>query len=326
MQNNMTNVNLSSSNIYQSSIEYNNKLSSEASRKKGIEKGEMVMSFSPDLCLSVVTNKYNSDIERFKDDFMNRCSQILNKNMEQQEFSMFIHEYDSKQMRVHAHVLFYPYIKELKKIKLNSVPNLSVRPLKVWIEEDILNTIKIEFNEYAKELYAGLEDKDIGSIIDIDDDTLFKLIKLSNLHPLNNNKDNLNDLWLDNEIKNLNQSIQLLKETSSDKTIDTGKDFSIIIDYLYDFKDDEIYKLFFEHPALISVLRKYSLNKSKSKFSALFLKLLHLSKNNNIIDLVIKKTANKKGKELKNILKNTFSGDGYIYDQLQSMNKGQTMS
>jgi len=206
----MTNVNLSSSNIYKSSKEYNKKLSSEASRKKGVEKGEMVMSFSPDLCLSVVTNKYNSDIERFKDDFMDRCSQILLRNLEQQEFSMFIHEYDSKQMRVHAHVLFYPYTKEISGIKINSTPDLSVRPLKIWIEESILNTIKKEFNEYAKELFAGLEDKEIGAIIDIDDDTLFKLIKMSNLRPLNNDKDHLEQMWLSNEINNLKQSIQLL--------------------------------------------------------------------------------------------------------------------
>jgi len=327
-ENHMNDVDLTSKNIYEASKLYSYKRAKETAKMVNADKGEILLSFSPQLCAKVVAYKYNSNLKRFKEDFTNKCVEILDRNMEQKEYSIFVHEYDSRQMRVHAHVLFYPYIEPVGVIKVSNNPETLIRPAKIWIEPEKLEQIKKEFNQYARDLHRGLEDKAPIEIIkneNFDTDSLFKLIKLANLKPNGHSKDKLVDLWNNTEINRLKKIIKLLMETSDDNKIESKKDFSIVIDYLYDFEDKEVYELFFTHKAIWSILKTFSVHKSNPKFSTVFLKLIHLTKDDNILELIKSKTKSRKAADLLNILKESFmQGDDNI--QLRERDRKQGMS
>jgi hypothetical protein len=314
----MDKVDFNSTDIYSTTRDYINKRTSEARNIYKQDKGEMVMSFSPELCQLVVKNKFDNNLNKFKQDFSSTCDEILKNNLEQKEYAIFIHEYDSTQMRVHAHVLFYPYLEQSEEIKVKN-STLKIRPPKIWVEPEILDNIKQEFNNYAHDLFDGLEGmpSELSSDVKLHMDTLFYLINLSNLTA---NKFPLSDLdskWQKPEIKRIKSLIRLLEETSDDNVINEKRDFTLVVDYLYDFDDQDVYNLFFNHGAIKSIIRDFSLNKSISKFSSCFLKLIHLTTDENIIKLIKKKITNSKGNELRNILTNSFAGDTDLVQSLE---------
>lgn len=324
----MPGVNFESRDIYSITNKYTQKKQSEARTIYKQDKGEMVMSFSPELCQLAVKHKFDNNLDKFKNDFSDKCNEILKDNLEQQEYAIFIHEYDSTQMRVHAHVLFYPFLDELEEIKVKN-SSLKIRPPKIWVEPQILDNIKQEFNNYAHDLFEGLEghQAELAPDNQLHMDTLFYLINLSNLEPNHFPISELESKWQAPEIKRIASLIQLLEETSDDTSIEQKRDFTLVVDYLYDFDDPKVYDLFFKHNALKSIIKDFSLNKSISKFSSAFLKLIHLTSDENIIKLIKKKISNSKGNELRNILTNSFAGDADLVQSLERtriQNQNQT--
>lgn len=314
----MPNVNFESSDIYSITKNYYNKKAGEARTIYKQDKGEMVMSFSPELCQLAVKHKFDNNLDKFKSDFSNKCNEILADNLEQKEYATFIHEYDSTQMRVHAHVLFYPFLDVSEEVNVKN-SSLKIRPPKIWVEPEILDNIKQEFNNYAHDLYEDLEgyEAELPQPIEPHMDTLFYLIKLSNLPTNNFPLSELENKWQASEVKRIKTLIQLLQETKDDDHISVSKDFTLVVDYLYDFDDPDVYDLFFNHKSVSSIIKGFSLNKSISKFSSTFLKLLHLTTDENIIKLVKKKISNSKGNELRNILTNSFAGDADLVQSLE---------
>lgn len=318
--NNMKDVDLTSSSIYQASRDYYNKRHSESSVKSINEKGEIVMSFSSRLCYLVTKHKFRDNLQFFKRDFEKTVNEILAQYLEQPEYSIFIHEYDSKQMRVHAHVLFYPYLDSNISLKMPDGEKY-LRPHKQWIEPHRLADIKKAFNEYAQRLYTGLEvfDKSTPENLPfpkIERKPIFDLVKISPAHKPEYTKDELESKWLDKDINQLNKAITSLSETTDDVEIRGNRDFSIVVDYLYDFDDQEAYKLFFGHKALRNIIKKFSVFKSNPKFSSVFLKLLSINKESDIVDMVEGKTQSTKAQELFNILSEYYTDDpDRVYEQ-----------
>ena len=311
-QNALSNVDLASKDIYKAAKDYNNKRFAESTVKNNQEKGEIIMSFSPRLCHLVVKHRFKGKIAAFKKDFQRVVNDIISKNLEQSEYAIFVHEYDSKQMRVHAHVLYYPYLEAESSIALPNGENQDLRPLKLWVEPEILANIKHEFNQYARHLYKDLEpfDKTLGEDFlpkKIERETLFNLIDTTPLRKPELNKEDLPNYWEVHEIRALSERLIDLTQTSDDEEIAGNKDFSIIVDYLYEFNDPVIYKQFFEHSALESIIKKFSVFKSNPKFSSVFLKLLSMTREKWIIDLIERKTRSQKGQELSNILEELYS-------------------
>ncbi len=306
--NKMVGNDISQKNIYKAAKDYRQKFNSETSKINATEKGEIVMSLSPQLCAKAISYKFNNKMSSFKKDFALNCDRILTNNLEQQEFTIFIHEYDSSKMRVHAHVIFYPYTAPVEKLNLKNLQDqeIVVKIPKVWIEKPKLAAIKKQFNQYARSLNSGLEAKPDVAVSQVDkysNDELFEAIPKLGLKPQHNNNNLLPELWSSSEIKALSKIISVLRKTSDDKKITTKQDFSIVVDYLHTFTDKEIYNLFFNHSAIKSIVRSFSLYKSAPKFSAVLLKLLHLTTDEEILSIIKKKLNGKKAGDLSNVLK-----------------------
>jgi len=317
-------IDFSSKNLYKINSQYEEKLRNSSTRKKGVELGEFVVSFSPELCTLAIKHKFKNNIDSFKKSFLNAILKILKKNLEHQEFSVFIHEYDSTQMRVHAHILFYPYL-PTKEVKMKNIPNLAITPLKMWIDEPRLEMIKKDFNEYAQHIYKGLEGKDANvATFDFETSDLLKLIELDEtIKSERMDKSSLEDTWSESRVIKLKEVMSYLEGTKADKTLDKKYDYSILIDYLYDFQDEDVYRLLFEHSAIENILKTFSLYKSKPKFSSVFIKLMTINKEDKILNIVKKKLSNKKSEELKNILINRYVGDSFVSGNNMTRKKDQ---
>ena len=312
--NKMRGVDLTSRDIYKASREYAEKRYSEGAVVGNKDKGEIVMSFSPRLCHLVVKNKYLNNVKSFKQDFEKTVEGIISEHLEQKEFSLFVHEYDSKQMRVHAHVLFYPYLEPSMTIDSPS-GGLVLREPKLWVEPERLEKIKRDFNQYARRLYSGLEvkDKTLSKAFEPkrpEREDLFDVIKTLHTRTPEFDKSDLKSKWSEKEIERLQERIEDLKrmKETGDNIINT-KDFTIVVDYLYDFEDKEVYELFFDNPLILNVIRSFSVFKSNPKFSLSFLKVLELTKKPDIVDLIESKTRSSKGQELFNILNESLTKD-----------------
>jgi hypothetical protein len=193
----------------------------------------------------------------------------------------------------------------------------------LWVEPKRLSSIKKSFNNYARRLYKGLEafDKSVPDSLplpEVDKKSLFELIKISPNHKPAFDKSSLNDRWVDFDRVNLANRLKDLSETSDDNIIQGNGDFSIVIDYLYDFDDPEVYKLFFEHNALKSIVRRFSVFKSNPKFSSVFLKLLSITKDTDLIDMIENKTNSSKAQEFSNIIAEYYTDDPNRVQSLSS--------
>jgi hypothetical protein len=325
IKSNFKDIDFSSSNLYETSNKYNNKLKDTSSRKKGVEVGEIVMSLSPDLCALVVKHKFKNNIDDFVENFKSACDQILNESLEQKEYAIFIHEFDSTQMRVHAHVLFYPYINH-QEIKLQNTPPQTIESLKVWIEPKRLEEIKKNLNLYARALFKNLEGKKSDfNTVDYPTDDLFSLIKMDKSFKTSRRSSSLvlND-WGDRKYKTLQKAIEYLDGTQDDKKLEQKNDLSIIIDYLHDYEDPKVYTILMNHKALKSIVKDFSLNKSVSKFSVIFLKLIQITRRDEVLNIIKDKINNKKGQELKNILIRRYMGDSFIRSNNLTRNQTKT--
>ena len=317
-------IDLSSSDIYKSSNLYSQKSNKEFSQRYNMDKGEIVMSFSPELCATVAKHRFRDNMSDFKKNFIENITGILTEHLEQKEYTIFVHEYDSKQMRVHAHVLFYPYVdtKESVKVKMEKVV---VRAPKVWIEPDRLAKIKTDFNQYAKVLYNGLEGKTAVVPSDkIADTDLMSLISLTKQEPPIYDKDQAKTVLPASTMASINKKLLLLSETTSDNNINTKLDWSQIVDYLYDFDDHEAKGLFFNHPAIDKIIKSFSLNKSNPKFSLVFLKIIRMTSDKKILNIIINKIKSNKGQEVKNIIMEEFSRG--FEDRINFKTKNQTQN
>lgn len=311
VKNKMSDIDLSSKDIYGVAANYSNKISQEFSRERTIEKGEMVMSFSPELCALSTKHKFNNRLNDFKKDFEKEIISILNSHLEQDEYATFIHEYDSTQMRIHAHVIFYPYVDTEEKIRVGEEEKVLKIP-RVWIEPNRLEKIKKDFNSYARHLYNGLE----GMKIDVPqgnqkstDEDMLSLLRLSPTEKPIYEKEDAPKVLPQSTYGSIEEKIQILRETLDDDTVDTKKDWSQIVDYIYDFDDAEVKSLFFNHPAIGKIIKSFSLNKSVSKYSTTFLKLLRLTKDKDLLKIILNKLKSNKAKEVKNIVLEEFSKD-----------------
>lgn len=324
--NNMDGVDLTAPNIYGASTDYYRKRHNESSVVSNSEKGEIVLSFSPRLCYLATKYKFHGKVEFFKRDFTKTVNDIIGDNLEQPEYSMFVHEYDSKQMRVHAHVIFYPYLSQTSSLTKADGTELPLRPHKLWIDPKRLSSIKESFNNYAKKLYKGLEafDKSFPDSLPlpkVDNKELFKLIKISPNHKPKFEKSSLGEKWPDFDRVKLANRLKDLSETTDDSVINGNNDFSIVVDYLYDFNDPSVYKLFFQHKALKNIVRGFSVFKSNPKFSSVFLKLLSITKDSEVIDMIEDKTKSNKAQELTNIIAEYYTDDP---NRVQSLSSDQT--
>jgi hypothetical protein len=109
--------------------------------------------------------------------------------------------------------------------------------------------------------------------------------------------------------ESIKEKIQFLKETLDDDVIDTKKDWSQIVDYIYDFDDAEVKSLFFNHPAIAKIIKSFSLNKSVGKYSTTFLKLMRITKDKALLKIILNKLKSNKAKEVRNIVLEEFSKD-----------------
>ena len=311
--NNMQDVDLSSKNIYKSSNDYERKLRNASARKAFDEKGEIVMSFSNRLCTLAVNNKFDRNLDRFKRHFQARVKSILDEHLEQPEYSIFIHDYDSTQMRVHAHVLYYPYLESKGSLESPDGSQVDLRPLKLSIDEGRLKSIKRDFNQYARELYSGLEHHDAKLGEDFapamaDREAVFNLMRLEQPHVPSRDKKEIATLWPESTQQSLVKRVKDLLLDSTPKAIQVNKDYSVIVDYVYDFNDPDIRELLFGHAGFKKMLSTFSIsNKSNPKFSAVFLKILLMNKDPEIINEIERLTNNSKGGELANIIQNAYS-------------------
>ncbi len=312
VKNNISEVDLSSKDIYGVAAGYSNKINKEFSRETGMDKGEMVMSFSPELCALSTKHRFKNNLEDFKKDFEAKVTEILNTHLEQKEYATFIHEYDSTQKRVHAHIIFYPYVDTKENIKVGEEIK-KIKIPRVWVEPNRLEKIKKDFNNYARNLYSGLEGMEeeviSGSNNTATDEDIMTLLRLSPAEKPIYSKEDAEKVLPKSTYGSINEKIQLLKETLDDDVIDTKKDWSQIVDYIYDFDDEEVKSLFFNHPAIDKIIKSFSLNKSVGKYSTTFLKLMRVTKDQALLKIILNKLKSNKAQEVRNIVLEEFSKD-----------------
>jgi hypothetical protein len=159
--NNPNNIVFYEKGIYQYYFDILNNFKSE--KKTTINNIELIMSFTSTFNKILALELGSKEWETY---YISETEKILDSNLKDYLNKVsFYHQYDSSLFRLHNHTLISPYIKKEKEFNQNK--KVEIIASVPYLDKNILEKIKIEYNELAKKSLGGISFSKINNYYDI---------------------------------------------------------------------------------------------------------------------------------------------------------------